>query len=122
MIATWALGKAPGELRAAAAGDRERQRAISAAVEKPEDQHKPERFFGHRKVGSETRGGPLRRAGESPLFLPVLFILRPRGQFFFLSDGSHSVNAISAVASASRIARYAIHCHFSDSTSPSGLT
>ena len=46
----------------------------------------------------------------------------PRGQFFFLSDGSHSISVISAVASASRTARYAIHCHFSDSTSPSGLT
>ena len=44
------------------------------------------------------------------------------GQFFFLSDGSHSISVISAVASASRTARYAIHCHFSDSTSPSGLT
>ena len=55
-------------------------------------------------------------------FLLILFILRACGQFFFLSDGSHSISAISAVASASRIARYAIHCHFSDSTSPSGLT
>ena len=56
-----------GELRAAAAGGRKRQRAISAAVEEPEDKHKPERFFGNRKADAATRGGPLRRAGESPL-------------------------------------------------------
>ena len=35
-------------LRVAAASGRKRRPAISAAVEKPEDQRKPERFFGHR--------------------------------------------------------------------------
>ena len=39
-----------GGLQAPAAGGREREPAISAAVEKPEDQRKPERFFGNRKV------------------------------------------------------------------------
>jgi hypothetical protein len=38
------------ELRAAAAGGRRRLPAISAAVEKREDQRKPEAFFGHRKA------------------------------------------------------------------------
>ena len=40
----------PGELRLPAAGGREREAAISAAVEKTEGVRKPERFFGHRKV------------------------------------------------------------------------
>ena len=42
---------ARGDKRPPAAGGRERAGACSAAVEKPEDQRKPERFFGHRKVG-----------------------------------------------------------------------
>ena len=42
---------ARGDKRPPAAGGRERAGACSAAVEKPEGQRKPERFFGHRKVG-----------------------------------------------------------------------
>ena len=64
----------------------------------------------------------LSRQRQGFAFIIPLSSSAARGQFFFLSDGSHSISAISAVASASRIARYAIHCHFSDSTSPSGLT
>ena len=42
-------------MRVAAASGRKRRPAISAAVEKPEDWRKPERFFGHRKAfRSET--------------------------------------------------------------------
>ncbi len=76
----------PGELRAAAAGGRERQRAISAAVEKPEERRKPERFFAHRKVGPAVRGG-LRRAeitDFSPLWLknvsPDIFLYASRNR------------------------------------------
>ena len=43
----------------AAAGGRYRQAENTAAVEKPEDQRKPERLFGNRKVD------PSRNEGES---------------------------------------------------------
>ena len=43
------------ELRPRAACGRKSKAAISAAVEKPEDQREPERFFGHRKA--EERKG-----------------------------------------------------------------
>ena len=41
---------AQGELRVPAAGGGRRELAISAAVENPEDQRKPDGIFGHRKV------------------------------------------------------------------------
>ena len=45
---------------------------ISAAVGKPEERCKPERFFGHRKVGSATRGGLLRRSLYTVSFLTAI--------------------------------------------------
>ena len=41
---------AHGEKSLRAAGGRKSEGSFSAAVEKPEDQRKPERFFGHRKA------------------------------------------------------------------------
>ena len=43
-----------GEWRPRAAGGGRSEAAISAAVEKREEQHKPEAFFGYRKVDRQT--------------------------------------------------------------------
>ena len=66
------------------------------------------------------------RAGhaEGRLFFDSLFP-HTRPVFFrdaFFREDSHSISAISAPASAARMARYTSHCHFSVSTSPRGLT
>ncbi|MBQ6466191.1 MAG: hypothetical protein IJJ43_07995 [Oscillospiraceae bacterium] len=52
------------EIVTAAAGGRSRRAQFTAAVEKPEGEHKPERFFGHRKAGIVTAaaGGRNRRS------------------------------------------------------------
>lgn len=46
-------------MRPCAAGGRYSKAAISATVEKREDQRKPDAFFGHRKAGSADRRPPL---------------------------------------------------------------
>ncbi len=54
-----------GEWRPAAAGGGRRQAGISAAVENPEDERKPERVFGHRKVEIlRLRCAPLRMTDQ----------------------------------------------------------
>ena len=72
---------AHGEGRLRAAGGRGSEAGISAAVEKPEDQRKPERLFGHRKVDRWREAPdevPAKRIitaykGKCPDCLPVQF-------------------------------------------------
>ena len=70
-----------GNCRLRAAGGRGSEAGISAAVEKPEDQRKPERLFGHRKVDRWREAPdevPAKRIitaykGKCPDCLPVQF-------------------------------------------------
>ena len=66
---------AHGECRLRAAAGRGSEAGISAAVEKPEDQRKPERLFGHRKVDRWREAPdevPIRRMTDEVLRSPPL--------------------------------------------------
>ena len=63
-------------MRAPAACGGCREPSISAAVEKPEDQREPERFFGHRKAGQILPPQPLKR--------PISLRNRPFSAYFCL--------------------------------------
>ena len=104
---------AQGELRVPAAGGVRRELAISAAVENPEDQRKPDGIFGHRKVDRCRQachappgdgGGvfPSRRIGRTFLLLPKERYQRKRHQGGELrpcaAGGRRSKAAISAAA------------------------
>ena len=64
-------------MRAPAACGGCREPSISAAVEKPEDQREPERFFGHRKADQILPPQPSKK--------PLLSTKRTRGVFLFSS-------------------------------------